>query len=78
MLRLDSAGWHREAIDGAGPVRPVGLAAAGPERAWLLGTAGDRVVLLHREPPAAGEDARWVPLAPGRGSLLAGRPCRPA
>ncbi len=72
VLRLDSTGWHREVIDG-GAVRPAGLAAAGPERAWLLGTAGDRVVLLHREPPAAGEDARWVPLAPGRGSLLSGQ-----
>ena len=55
-------GWHREAIaaDGSRPVHPVALAAAGPTRAWLLGTAGDRVVLLHREPPADGEP-RWVP-----------------
>ena len=72
VLRLDATGWHREVIDGAA-VRPVGLAAAGPERAWLLGTAGDRVVLLHREPPAAGEDARWVPITPGRESLLSGQ-----
>ena len=44
VLRLDATGWHREAIaaDGlGGPVHPVALAAAGPTRAWLLGTAGE-------------------------------------
>ena len=60
VLRLDAAGWHREAIEAGGALRPVALAAAGPKRAWLLGTAGDRVVLLHRE-PAAGGEPRWVP-----------------
>ena len=35
------------------PVRPVALAAAGPARAWMLATAGDRVVLLRRDPSRA-------------------------
>ena len=70
VLRLDSDRLASREVTMAGAVRPAGLAAAGPERAWLLGTAGDRVVPLHREPPAGGEDARWVPIAPGRGSLL--------
>ncbi|MDA0159990.1 hypothetical protein OM076_06940 [Solirubrobacter ginsenosidimutans] len=71
VLRLDADGWHREALDGA--VRPVALAAAGPSRAWLLGTTGDGVVLLHRETPAGG-DPRWVPVTPVGDALLAGRP----
>ena len=71
VLRLDAEGWHREAIDI--PVRPVALAAAGPTRAWLLGTAGDRVVLLHREPLGgdAEGDPHWVPTVPVGASLLA-------
>ena len=38
------------------PFIPVALAAAGPGRAWMLATAGDRVVLLRRDATAA----RWV------------------
>ena len=56
VLRLDADGWHREPIDAPEPVHPVALAAAGPERAWMLATAGDRVVLLRRDPTAP----RWV------------------
>ncbi len=69
VLRLDADGWHREAIDG-GAVKPVGLAAAGPARAWLLATAGDRVVLLHREASPDGEP-QWVPTTVPE-ALLAG------
>ena len=56
VLRLDADGWHREPVDAPEPVRPVALAAAGPARAWMLATAGDRVVLLRRDPT----DPRWV------------------
>ena len=70
VLRLDTDGWHREAIDGD-TVHPVALAAAGLTRAWLLATAGDRIVLLHRESPVGG-DAHWVPAVPARDALLGG------
>ncbi|WP_445149477.1 hypothetical protein [Baekduia sp. Peel2402] len=65
VLRLDADGWHREDIDAPAltdPVHPVALAAAGPDRAWLLGTSGDRVVLLRRVPGDAG--ATPTPTAP--------------
>ena len=52
VLRLDADGWHREPVDAPEPVHPVGLAAAGPGRAWMLATAADRVVLLRRDPTA--------------------------
>ncbi len=57
VLRLDADGWHREPVDTPGLVRPVALAAAGPARAWMLATAGDRVVLLRRDPTGP---PRWV------------------
>src|SRR5688500_17334016 len=50
VLRLDADGWHREPVDTPEPVHPVALAAAGPGREWMLATAGDRVVLLRRDP----------------------------
>jgi hypothetical protein len=56
VLRLDADGWQREPLDAPVPVHPVGLAAAGPGRAWMLATAGDRVVLLRRDETAL----RWV------------------
>ncbi len=54
VLRLDADGWHREPVDAPEPVHPVALAAAGPGSAWMLATAGDRVVLLRRDPTRAG------------------------
>lgn len=59
VLRLDADGWEREPIDAPDPVRPLALAAAGPSRAWLLGSSAGRVVLLLRD--AATE--RWAPIA---------------
>ena len=56
VLRLDADGWHREPVDAPEPVHPVALAAAGPERAWMLATSGDRVVLLRRDATTP----RWV------------------
>ena len=80
VLRLDADGWHREPVDAPEPVHPVALAAAGPARAWMLATAGDRVVLLRRDPTAP----RWVLTSfddellsrgrEGRGRRAAGRP----
>jgi hypothetical protein len=59
VLRLDADGWQREPIDAPDPVQPVALAAAEPARAWMLATAGDRVVLLLRDPTVP----RWVPVS---------------
>ncbi|WP_270006397.1 hypothetical protein [Solirubrobacter deserti] len=57
VLRLDADGWAREPIDAPDPVRPVALAAAAPDRAWMLAAASDSVVLLRRDPAGP----RWVP-----------------
>ena len=70
VLRLDADGWHREPVDAPEPVRPVALAAAGPARAWMLATAGDRVVLLRRDPSAR---PRWVLTELRRRSAQRGR-----